>query len=106
MQQSAAGDLILLLVAFDGAVILQSNDFVAFSHSLKDAGDLRALYLLLIVITLTLWAIAVFGLERRMQFGYGEGRSALLFRASSMVGYIGLAAVAFVLNTAAFTVRL
>src|SRR5260370_1426244 len=62
-----AGDLILLLVAFDGTVILQAEDFAPFSRYLPAAGDLRALYLLFIVITFALWALAVFGIERRMQ---------------------------------------
>lgn len=105
MEQSAAGDLILLLVAFDGAVILQAEDFASFSRYLTVASDLRALYLLLIVITFALWAFAVFGIERRMQVAHVAGRRFSVQRAITMMSYIGTAAVAVVLNTAPFTGR-
>ncbi len=105
MQQSAAGDLILLFIGFDGAVILQAEDFASFSHSLPNPSDLRAFYLLLIAITSVLWAFAVFRIERRMQAVHAAGQAFSMARAATTIGYIGTAAVAAVLNTAPFTVR-
>jgi len=109
MEQSAAGDLILLFVAFDGTVILQAEDFAPFSRGLQAASgvhaasDLRALYLLFIVITFALWAFAVFGIERRMQVAHATARGFSMSRMMNMTCYIGTAAAAFVLNTAPFT---
>jgi hypothetical protein len=103
MEQSAAGDLILLLVACDGTVILQAEDFASFSRDFTAATDLRAFYLLLIVVSFALWEFAVFGIERGMRITHVAGHSFSITRAVTMMSYIGTAAVAVVLNTAAFT---
>lgn len=105
MEQSAAGDLILLFAAFDGAVILQAEDFAPFNHYFRTGADLRSCYLVFFVFTLALWAFAVFQIERRMQLAYANAGASAISRGLAMIAYIGTSAVAVVVNTAAFTVR-
>jgi hypothetical protein len=107
MHQSAAGDLILLFGAFDGAVILEADDFQAFSRILPQANDLRAWFLLVLLVNVMLWAIAVFGVERRM-LPVHAARVGQFSRspALAMICYLGISGFATVMNTAAFTLRL
>jgi hypothetical protein len=106
MHQSAAGDLIVLFGAFDGAVILEADDFRAFSRVLSDANDLRAWFLLVLLINIMLWAVAVFGVERGMISRHMAGvRRFSRWPALSIIGYLGISGFATFLNTAAFTLR-
>jgi hypothetical protein len=107
MHQSAAGDLMVLFGAFDGAVILEADDFQAFSRILPNANDLRAWFLLVLLVNVVLWVVAVFGVERHMQTGHAT--RAVHFSRSpvpAMICYLGISGFATVMNTVAFTLRL
>jgi hypothetical protein len=98
---------LVLFGAFDGAVILEADDFQAFSRVLPDANDLRAWFLLGLLVNIMLWAVAVFGVERGMLPGHvaGAGRFSR-WPALAIICYLGISGFATVMNTAAFTLRL
>jgi hypothetical protein len=106
MHQSAAGDLIMLFGAFDGAVILQADEFAPFSHHLPDANDLRAWFLIVLIFNIVFWGLAVLRIERAMYRDYDHITGRYLRSPTwGMIGYLALSAATIVLNTAAFTVR-
>lgn len=72
MPQTSAADLILTLIVFDGAVILQTEEFSRFvtDHTLKEA--LRGIYLVILIINMVLWYYSVAVLEKALNVKFNK----------------------------------
>jgi hypothetical protein len=61
--QSTAADLMLALIVFDAAVIIQHHEFQEYVRSEWLKANIIAIYVLLLIVNYVLWHVSAFKLE-------------------------------------------